>query len=107
MAKVETGKIRNVAVIGNGGGGKTTLVEAMLFDAGAIDRLGSVTDGTATTDFEPEETAKQISISSSLAYLDWEGHRVNIIDTPGFINFLEDSKGSLRAADGAVVVTGA
>jgi elongation factor G len=107
MAKVETGKIRNVAVIGNGGGGKTTLVEAMLFDAGAIDRMGSVADGTATTDFEPEETAKQISISSSLAYLDWNGHRVNIIDTPGFINFLEDSKGSLRAADGAVMVTGA
>ncbi len=107
MAKVDTGKIRNLAVIGNGGGGKTTLVEAMLFDAEAINRRGSVEDGTTTTDFEPEETAKQISISSALAYLDWKDHRVNIIDTPGFINFLEDSKGSLRAADGAVAVTSA
>ncbi len=107
MAKLDTGKIRNVAVIGNGGGGKTTLVEAMLFDAGAIDRMGSVEDGTTTTDFEPEETAKKISISSALAHLSWKDHRVNLIDTPGFINFLEDSKGSMRAADGAIVVAGA
>lgn len=107
MAKLDTGKIRNVAVVGNGGGGKTTLVEAMLFDAGAINRMGSVEDGTTTTDFEPEETAKQISISSALAHLTWNDHRINLIDTPGFINFLEDSRGSMRAADGAVVVISA
>jgi len=107
MAILETGRIRNVAVIGNGGGGKTTMVEAMLFDAGAIDRMGSVEDGSTTTDYEPEEIAKKLSISSSLAHLSWRDHRVNLIDTPGFINFLEDSKGSMRAADGAVVVISA
>jgi elongation factor G len=107
MAKLDTGKIRNVAVIGNGGGGKTSLVEAMLFDAGAINRMGTVEEGTTTMDFEPEETDKKITLSSAIAHLDWNDHRVNLIDTPGFINFLEESKGSMRAADGAVVVTSA
>ncbi len=107
MAKLDIGMIRNVAVIAHGGAGKTTLVEAMLYDAGAIDRLGTVEDGTTTTDFEPEEVAKNISISSALAYLTWNGHRINLIDTPGFVNFLEDSRGSMRAADGAVVLASA
>jgi elongation factor G len=107
MAKLDTGKIRNVAVIAHGSAGKTTLVEAMLFDAGAISRMGTVEESNTTTDFEPEEMEKKISISSAIAYLDWKEHRVNLIDTPGFVNFLEDSKGSMRAVDGAVVIASA
>jgi elongation factor G len=104
MANFSADKIRNVAVIAHGGAGKTSLVEAMLFDSGETNRLGSVTEGNTVTDFEPEEVERNITISSSLAYCTWDGHRVNLIDTPGFVNFLEDSKGSMRASDGAVVI---
>jgi elongation factor G len=107
MANIEVDKIRNVAVIAHGGAGKTSLVEAMLFVSGSIDRLGSVNDGTTTTDYDPEETARKITISSSLAFCDWKGHRINLVDTPGFINFLEDAKGCLRAVDGAIVIISA
>jgi len=107
MANHEVAKIRNVAVIAHGGAGKTSLVEAMLFDAGMIDRLGNVQDGTTTTDFEPEEIDRKITISSSLAFCDWNKQRLNLIDTPGFINFLEDAKGCLRVSDGAVVIVSA
>ncbi|GAB4388111.1 MAG: elongation factor G [Thermodesulfovibrionales bacterium] len=107
MANFDADVIRNIAVVANSGAGKTSLVEAMLYDAGAIDRLGSVQEGTTTTDYEPEEVDRQITVSSSIAYLDWNKTRVNIVDTPGFINFLEDARGSMRAADGAVVVVGA
>jgi elongation factor G len=105
MANFAAEKLRNIAVVAHASAGKTTLVEAMLFDSGAIDRLGRVEDGATTTDFEPEEIEKQITISSSLAFCEWNGHRINIIDTPGFINLLEDARGGMRAADGAVVVT--
>jgi elongation factor G len=104
MANFSTDKLRNVAVIAHGGAGKTSLVEAMLYDTGAANRLGSVIEGNTVTDFEPEEIERKITISSSLAYCTWSDHRINLIDTPGFVNFLEDSKGSMRAADGAVVI---
>jgi elongation factor G len=107
MANYSVEQIRNVAVIAHGGAGKTSLVEAMLYDSGAVTRLGSVTEGNTVTDFEPEEIERKITISSSLAYCTWAGHRVNLIDTPGFVNFLEDAKGSMRAADGAVVIVSA
>jgi elongation factor G len=107
MANFETAKIRNVAVIAHGGAGKTSLVEAMLFDAGMTDRLGTVQDGTTVTDFEPEEIDRKITITSSLAFCNWNKHRINLIDTPGFINFIEDARGCLRAADGSVVVVSA
>ena len=107
MATFEVSRIRNVAVIAHGGAGKTSLVEAMLFDSGMTDRLGSVQDGTTVTDYEPEEIARKISITSSLAFCNWDKHRINLIDTPGFINFLEDTKGCLRVADGAVVIASA
>ena len=94
MATFEVSRIRNVAVIAHGGAGKTSLVEAMLFDSGMTDRLGSVQDGTTVTDYEPEEIARKISITSSLAFCNWDKHRINLIDTPGFINFLEDTKGN-------------
>ncbi|MEW6053207.1 MAG: elongation factor G [Nitrospirota bacterium] len=107
MANFEVDKIRNIAVLAHGGAGKTSLVEAMLFNAGAIDRLGNVQDGNTTTDFEPEEIERKITISSSLAFCTWKGSRINVLDTPGFINFLEDTRGCLRAADGAVVMVSA
>ncbi|HXX58028.1 MAG TPA: elongation factor G [Thermodesulfovibrionales bacterium] len=107
MANFDVSKIRNVAVIAHGGAGKTSLTEATLFAARSIDRLGSVDNGTSTTDFEPEEIARKITISSSLAFCAWNGHRINIIDTPGFINFLEDTRGCLRGVDGAVIIVSA
>jgi elongation factor G len=107
MANFDVEKIRNVAVIAHGGAGKTSLVEALLFDAGSIDRPGNVEDGTTTTDYEPEEIARKITITSSVAFCKWNNHRINLVDTPGFINFLEDTRGCLRAADGAVVIVSA
>src|SRR4030043_1220140 len=107
MAAIEVDKIRNVAVIAHGGAGKTSLVEAMLFDSGSIDRLGNVEDGTTTTDYELEDITRKITTSSSIAFCNWNGHRINLIDTPGFINFLEDTRGCLRAVDGAIVIVSA
>jgi elongation factor G len=107
MASFEVDKIRNIAMIAHGGAGKTTLVEAMLFDSASTDRFGSVEDGTTTTDYEPEEIARKITITSSIAFCDWNGYRINLIDTPGFINFLEDTRGCLRAVDGAIVIVSA
>lgn len=107
MANIEVDKIRNVAVIAHGGAGKTSLVEAMLYDAGSIDRLGNVLDGTTTTDYEPEEIERKITITSSLAFCNWNNYRLNLVDTPGFINFLEDTRGCLRAVDGAIVIVSA
>jgi len=107
MAKFDVNKIRNVAVIAHGGAGKTSLTEAMLFDSGSIDRLGSVEEGNTTTDCEPEEISRKISITSSFGFCDWNSHRINLIDTPGFINFVEDTRGSLKAVDGAVVIVSA
>jgi elongation factor G len=107
MANFDVNKIRNVAVIAHGGAGKTSLTEALLFTSGAIDRVGSVDGGTSTTDFEPEEIARKITITSSLGFCSWDNHRINLIDTPGFINFIEDTRGCLKAADGAVVIVSA
>jgi small GTP-binding protein len=107
MTSLNVESLRNIAVIAHGGAGKTSLIEAMLFDTGSIDRLGNVEDGTTTTDYEPEEIERKITITSSIAFCDWKSHRINLIDTPGFINFLEETRGSLRAVDGAVVIVSA
>ena len=107
MANFEVGNIRNVALIAHSGAGKTSLAEAMLFSAGMTDRLGNVQDGTTVTDFEPEEIDRKITITSSLAFCNWNSCRINIIDTPGFINFIEDTKGCLRVVDGAVILVSA
>ncbi len=100
-------KIRDIAVIAHGGAGKTSLVEAMLYDAGATDRMGRIEDGSTVTDFEAEEINRKITISSAPAFCDWKGCRLNIIDTPGYINFIEDTKCCLSAVDGAVVIVSA
>lgn len=107
MANYEVGNIRNIALIAHSGAGKTSLAEAMLFTSGMTDRLGNVQDGTTVTDFEPEEIDRKISITSALAFCNWNKFRINIIDTPGFINFIEDTKGCLRVVDGAVILVSA
>jgi elongation factor G len=104
---IDVEKIRNIAVIAHGGAGKTSLVEAMLFDAGVVERMGNTGDGNTVTDFEAEEIERKISISSAMAFCDWNGYRVNIIDTPGYINFIEDTKCSLSAVDGTIVIVSA
>jgi elongation factor G len=100
-------QIRNVAVAGHGGVGKTSLVEAMLFVAGAIDRLGRVDDGTTTTDFDPEEIRRKHTINASLAPLEWDGVKINLIDTPGYPDFVGEVVGALRVCEGVVVVVDA
>jgi len=99
--------LRNIAIIGHGKCGKTTLAEACLFNAGAVKRLGKVDDGTATTDFDPEEIKRKLSISSALASCEWQGYKLNFIDTPGYPDFFGDVEGALLAADNALVVLSA
>jgi elongation factor G len=95
-------KVRNVALVGHGGSGKTTLAEAMLFAGGATNRMGSVEAGTTTFDHEPEEIGRNISLSLSAATLEWNGYRINIIDTPGSSDFVGDARSALRAVDLAI-----
>ncbi len=99
--------IRNVALVGHSGEGKTSLAEAMLFNAKAIDRLGRVDDGNSTMDYDPEEINRKISISLGLGYAEWKDKKINIIDTPGFFDFVGEVVAGLHVADGAVVVTSA
>src|SRR5215475_14594531 len=101
---IEVGKIRNVGVVGHGGVGKTSLVEALLHAAGAVTRLGKVDDGSTTTDFDPDEIKRKISMNTAVAYCDWKGHRVNLVDTPGYGDFIADARAGLRVVEGAVVV---
>src|SRR5439155_562020 len=86
---------------------KTSLVEALLFSAGALTRLGKVDDGSTTTDFDPDEIKRKISINTSIAYCDWKGHRVNVVDTPGYGDFIADARAGLRVVEAAVVVVDA
>ncbi|HEX9968597.1 MAG TPA: GTP-binding protein, partial [Acidimicrobiales bacterium] len=81
-------KIRNVALVGHGGAGKTTLAEALLFCSGAISRQGRVEDGNTTTDFDPEEVKRGISLALSLAPFEFAGHKVNLLDAPGYADFV-------------------
>jgi elongation factor G len=102
-----TGQIRNVAIVGHGGAGKTTLAEAMLFAAGAIPRMGRVEDGTTVADFDPEEQRRGISVSLALAPIEYQGTKINIIDTPGYADFVGDVAAALAVADLAVFVVSA
>src|SRR3954449_5152706 len=97
-------EIRNVALVGHRGSGKTSLNEALLFEAGAINRLGSVVDGSTVSDSAVDEKARQMSISSSLASLEWQEKKVNVLDTPGDPSFVADAFGALRAVESAIFV---
>ena len=104
MNVYDADSIRNVALVGHGGAGKTQLAAAMLFDAGMVNRLGQVDDGTTVTDFDEEEIARQHTLAASLAYLEWNKNKINLVDTPGFANFLSDTRAALRVVDAAIVV---
>src|SRR5215475_3977582 len=104
---LDIAKIRNIGMVGHGGVGKTSLVEGMLFAAGAVNRLGRVDDGTTTTDFDPDEIKRKISLSTSVAHCDYKGHRLNFVDTPGYGDFISDARAGLRAVGGAIVVVDA
>ncbi|NTW72369.1 MAG: elongation factor G [Eubacteriaceae bacterium] len=104
MKTYPTNKIRNVAIFGHSGSGKTTLTEAMAYNAGIIDRMGRVEDGTTISDYDQEEIKRLISINAVTVPLEYEGHKLNIIDVPGYFDFLGESISSLRVADSAVLV---
>jgi elongation factor G len=104
MKVYDAANIRNVALVGHSGSGKTQLASAALFDAGAVNRFGKVDDGTTVTDFDEEEIARKHTLSSSLAYAEWNKNKINFIDTPGIASFLADVRAALRVADAAVVV---
>ncbi len=104
MAEYITTNIRNMALMGHGSVGKTTLTEAMLYAAGLIDRQGRVEDGNTVTDFDPEEIRRKCSISASTAPVDWNGKIINVIDVPGYFDFAGEMMGSLRVAETAVIV---
>jgi elongation factor G len=107
MKVYDAANIRNVALVGHSGSGKTQLTSAALFDAGAVNRFGKVDDGTTVTDFDEEEISRKHTLSSSLAYAEWNKTKINFIDTPGIANFLADTRAALRVADAAIIVVDA
>ncbi|MDD4334697.1 MAG: elongation factor G, partial [Desulfotomaculaceae bacterium] len=107
MRNYQTGQIRNLGVVAHGGAGKTSLVEAMLFNTGILSRLGRVEDGTTASDYHPEEIAKQVTIHTSLVPCEWNGIKINLLDTPGFSDFIGEVKGALRVSDSAMFVVSA
>ena len=106
MAEFMTSNIRNIALMGHGSEGKTTLMESMLFAAGMTDRQGKVEDGTTVSDFDPEEKKRGFSISATYAPIVWDGKVINTIDCPGYFDFVGEMMGPLRVAETAVIVIG-
>src|SRR5258708_3748228 len=100
-------RIRNVAIVGHRGAGKTSLFEAMLFEAGVINRLGSVVDGSTVSDSDTDEQARQMSIAATLNSFEWSGRKINLIDAPGEPSFVADALGALRVCESAVFVVNA
>jgi elongation factor G len=107
MKVYDAPSIRNVAVVGHGGSGKTSLVSALLFDMGAVNRLGRVEDGTTVTDFDPDEVERRISLQTATGWGEWKKSKINLLDAPGYANFLFEARSALRAADAALVVVDA
>ncbi|MBR5615701.1 MAG: elongation factor G, partial [Clostridia bacterium] len=104
MAKIETKNIRNIALLGHGGSGKTSLAEAMLYITGETDRLGSTNAGNSVCDYDAEEVARKISISAAIAPMMWKDVKINVIDTPGYLDFSGEVLQALRVADSAVIL---
>jgi elongation factor G len=104
MKVYDAASLRNVALVGHSGSGKTQLVSTLLFDAGSVNRLGKVDEGTTVTDYDDEEIARKHTLSASVAYAEWNKTKINFIDTPGMANFLSDARAALRVADAALVV---
>ncbi|HXW04703.1 MAG TPA: elongation factor G [Vicinamibacterales bacterium] len=107
MKVYDAPNVRNIALVGHSGAGKTQLLSALLFDAGAVNRFGRVDDGTTVTDYDEEEIARKHTLSASLAYVEWNRTKINFIDTPGMANFLSEARAALRVADAALVVVDA
>jgi elongation factor G len=104
MKKFETKDLRNIALIGHGKSGKTSLAEAILFDTGVAKRLGSVNEGTSLMDYEPEEIKRKTTTSSSFHNIIWNKTKINIVDTPGDNNFISDTFNSLQVVEGAILL---
>ncbi|MFO7743452.1 MAG: elongation factor G [Anaerolineae bacterium] len=102
-----TEQLRNVVLLGHGSSGKTSLAEAMVYSSGAINRMGSVEDGTTVSDYDEEERRRHISLNLALVPVEWQGHKINVIDTPGYTDFVGEVKSAVRVADGALVVVDA
>ncbi|MCG6927647.1 MAG: elongation factor G [Acidobacteria bacterium] len=107
MKVYDAPNIRNVALVGHGGCGKTSLASALLFDAGAANRLGRVEDGTTVTDFDPDEIERKISLQTSLAFAEWKKTKINVLDAPGYANFTAEARAALRVVDSALIVVDA
>jgi elongation factor G len=107
MKVYDAASIRNVAVVGHGGSGKTQLISALLFASGMVNRLGKVDEGNTVTDYDEEEIARKHTLAASLAYVEWNKTKINLIDTPGFGNFFSDARAAMRVADAAVLVVDA
>ena len=107
MASYQTKDIRNIALMGHGSEGKTTLMEALLFAAGAIDRQGRVEDGNTVTDYDAEEIKRKISISAAIAPIDWNQKMLNVIDVPGYFDFVGEMMGPLRVVETAAILVSA
>src|SRR5918996_190136 len=104
MSAVEPGKIRNVAVVGHRGTGKTSLVEAMLFQSGAVNRLGTIQAGSTVGDWDDDERKRQMSLQASLCHVSWQGRKINLVDAPGDPGFQGDAIAALRVVEGALFV---
>ena len=104
MTVFKSDKLRNVALVGHSGSGKTSLVEAMVFDSGAVNRLGKVDEGTAVSDWDEEERRRRMSINLSMVPCEWQGYKLNMLDTPGYMDFVGEAISGLRVADGVIVV---
>ncbi len=107
MKVYDAAALRNVAIVGHSGAGKTQLASAMLFDAGMVNRLGLVDEGTTVTDYDEEAIARKHTLGASVAFAEWDRHKINLVDTPGIANFLSDARAALRVVDLAVVVVDA
>ena len=104
MKEYAPAQLRNVGLFSHGGAGKTTLSEALLFRAGAITRMGSIEDGNTTTDFDPDELRRQMSVSLAVAPFEWDGHKINLLDTPGYADFYGEVAEAVRVSDGAIIL---